>query len=310
MSLEIAKENCAGPVNTVEIGYGPEAVNAGGQTALPFLFGEGEVPNAPLVALEVLDCEPLDWPDALKKPVAGVSKDPIAWAKRCVEEFGVNLLCVRLQSVHQDWGSKPVRDSVKILGRIAVEAGAPLVVLGCGDDDLDNELLPKASESLKGKNCLFGIASQNNYKTLTATCLADGHSLIAESPIDVNIAKQLNILISDMGFDPKRIVMHPTTTSLGYGMEYVYSIMERARLASFQGDRMLAMPFIVFPGQETWKVKEAKDGGEEQGVNWELATSVAMLQSGADIVVVRHPDTAKALAQFIKTAMGKAVSRT
>ena len=117
------------------------------------------------------------------------------------------------------------------------------------------------SQALKGSNCSFGIATQNNYKTLTATCLADGHSIIAESPIDINIAKQVNILISDMGFDPRKIVMHPTTTSLGYGMEYVYSIMERARLAAFIGDKMLAMPFVLFVGSEVWKTKEAKEAG-------------------------------------------------
>ena len=163
-------------------------------------------------------------------------------------------------------------------------------------------LLPKASNALKGTNSLFGIASQDNYKTLTVTCLADGHSIIAESPIDINIAKQVNILITDMGFDPKKIVMHPTTTSLGYGMEYVYSIMERARLAAFIGDKMLSMPFILFAGQEVWKVKETKDS-KVQGVNWEIATSVSMLQAGADIIVVRHPDSAIELTKYIETMM-------
>jgi acetyl-CoA decarbonylase/synthase complex subunit delta len=165
--------------------------------------------------------------------------------------------------------------------------------------------LPKASHALRGGTSLLGLASQDNYKTLTATALADGHSIIAESPIDINIAKQVNILISDMGFDASRIVMHPTTTSLGYGMEYVYSIMERARLAAFIGDRMLSMPFILFVGQEAWKVKESKQSAA-QGVNWEIATSVSMLQAGADILVLRHPESLKAVNAFIKTMTGDA----
>jgi acetyl-CoA decarbonylase/synthase complex subunit delta len=182
------------------------------------------------------------------------------------------------------------------------ETGVPLVVVGCGDDERDNDALPKVSQAMKGENCLFGIATQTNYKTLAATCLADGHSIIAESPIDVNIAKQVNILISDMGFDPGRIVMHPTTTSLGYGMEYVYSIMERSRLAAFIGDRMLAMPFILFVGQEVWKIKEAKES-RVQGINWELATAVSMIQSGGDVVVMRHPEAAQSVMKYVDTIM-------
>mgnify|MGYP003392931810 CR=1 FL=1 len=119
----------------------------------------------------------------------------------------------------------------------------------------------------------------------------------------MNIAKQVNILISDMGFDARRIVMHTTMTALGYGMEYVYSIMERARLAAFMGDKMLSMPFILLVGAETWKVKESRKFGGRQGVNWEIATSVSMLQAGADILVVRHPDSAKAVTGYIKKMM-------
>ncbi len=247
------------------------------------------MPNPPLVALEVFDTE----------------KDPVKLAKSYVSNLGARILCVRLQSVHPDFGNRAPGEAVATIKTIAKETGVPLIVGGSGDDEKDNEVLPLASQYLKGEGCLLGIATQNNYKTLTATCLADGHSIIAESPIDVNIAKQLNILVSDMGLDPKRIVMHPTTASLGYGMEYVYSIMERARLAAFIGDKMLAMPFILFVGQEVWRVKEAKEFGEKQGVNWEIATSAAMLQAGADILVMRHPEAAKSVMKYIDTAMKK-----
>ena len=141
---------------------------------------------------------------------------------------------------------------------------------------------------------------QDNYKTLVASVLADGHSIIAESPIDINIAKQLNILVTDMGMDARRIAMHPTTASLGYGMEYTYSIMERSRLAAFTGDKMLAMPFVLFPGAESWRVKEAKDASETGGMNWELVTSVAMLQAGADILVMRDPGAIRETMSYIK----------
>lgn len=305
MAIELVKEKYQAGINTVEIGRpGTGLIKVGGETTLPFLFKEGNMPNAPVAALEILDCEPLEWPDHIKEPYGSAIKNPVEWAKMCVGKFGAPLLCVRLQSIHPDSGNRSIEGSISTLKDIVKSVKIPLIVLGCGDDDKDNDALPKASQALKGENCLFGVASQDNYKTLAATCLADGHSIIAESPIDVNIAKQVNILISDMGFDPKKIVMHPTTTSLGYGMEYVYSIMERARLAAFMGDKMLSMPFILFIGQEVWKVKEAKEFSKMQGVSWEIATSVSMLQAGADILVLRHPESANAVTKYIEDMMG------
>ena len=303
MPLELVKEKYNGAINAVEIGgFGAKTVKVGGETCMPFLFGEGAMPNAPIVALEVLDMKPDDWPEHVTDAFGPAIEDPVKWAAACVNDSGAKALCVRLQSIHPDFGGRSADEAIATLRSILREANAPLIVVGCGDDERDNDVLPKVSQALKGENCLFGIATQANYKTLAATCLADKHSIIAESPIDINIAKQVNILITDMGFDPARIVMHPTTTSLGYGMEYVYSIMERGRLAAFMGDRMLAMPFILFVGQEVWKTKEAK-ASRVQGVNWEMTTSVALLQAGADILVMRHPDAAQSVAKYIGAAM-------
>ncbi|MBN2452881.1 MAG: acetyl-CoA decarbonylase/synthase complex subunit delta [Candidatus Omnitrophica bacterium] len=305
MPVEIIKERYNAPVNTVEIGRpGAKQVKIGGQTGFPFLFDEGKMPNPPVIAYEVPDCTPDDWPEGLLEPYHDCVKDPVKWAKKCADEFGAEILCVKAQSMHQDYGSRPVDEAVRIVREIADAVKLPLIVVGCGDDERDNEFMPKLSQALKGENCLLGLATQANYKTLAATCLVDGHFIIADSPIDVNIAKQVNILIGDMGFDTNKIVMHPTTTSLGYGMEYVYSIMERSRLAAFMGDKMLAMPFIVFVGQETWKVKEAKDFGVVQGINWEITTSVAMLQAGADLIVMRHPDAAGSVKRYIAALTG------
>ncbi len=304
MQFELARDKFTGSVNTVEIGS-INPVKIGGQNTLPFLFAEGSIPNPPLVALEIFDCEPRECPAGLLRPFGDHVKDPVEWAKSCVRDFGAKAICVRLQSIHPDWWSSPADKASEVLIGIQNAAKVPLIVLGCGDDARDNDTLPKISQALKGHNCLLGSASQNNYKTIAATCLADGHCLIAESPIDINIAKQVNILISDMGFDPRRIVMHPTTTALGYGMEYVYSIMERSRLAAFIGDKMLSMPFVVFVGQEAWKTKEARDSGEVQGINWEIATAVSMIQSGADLIVMRHPEAARSIMKYIDRLMKK-----
>ncbi len=303
MAMEKVKEKYLNPINTVQIGPDTRSVKIGGESTMPFLFDEGSMPNAPLVALEIYDCDPADWPETLKEVFGDSLKDPVKWAVKCVRDFSAKALCVRLQSTHPDWGSKGADHVIPMLKSIIKETGVPLIIVGGGDDEKDNHVLPGVSQALKGENCLFGIATQNNYKTLAVTCLADGHSIIAESPIDINIAKQVNILITDMGFNPARIVMHPTTTSLGYGMEYVYSIMERARLAAFIGDKMLAMPFILFVGGEVWKTREAKESGAVQGINWELTTAVSMLQAGADLLVMRHPEAAMTVENYINIAM-------
>ncbi len=307
MPIELIREKYAGAINTVEIGRNSSrnTLKVGGQTGLPFLFDEGKMPNAPVIAYEILDCPPDDWPESLTEPYGHAVKDPVKWARACVDNFGAQLLCVRLESMHPDKGKRNVEESLATLKGIIRQVAVPMIVMGSGDDERDNEIMPRVSQALKGENCLLGVAAQNNYKTLTATCLADGHSIIADSPIDINIAKQVNILISDMGYDAKRIVMHPTTTSLGYGMEYVYSIMERGRLAAFMGDRMLAMPFIVFVGVEAWKAKEAKEFGKVQGINWETTTAVSLIQAGADIIVMRHPDAAKSVKRYIDWMMVK-----
>jgi len=303
--MELLKEKCVGAINELEIGSAANAVKIGGQSCMQFLFKEGAMPHAPVAAVEILDCKPTDWPEELVTSLGSMVKDPAVWAKEMVSKTQAKILCVRLQSAHPDWLNRSSDDVVSVLKKIVSAVNVPLVVIGSGDDEKDNDLMPKVSQALKGYNALLGIASQNNYKTITATCLADGHSLIAESPIDVNIAKQLNILVSDMGFDPRRIVMHPTTASLGYGMEYTYSIMERSRLAAFMGDKMLAMPFILFIGAETWRTKEAKDGGAAGGVNWEIATAVSMLQAGAEILVMRSPSTVKSVSKYIDLLMKK-----
>lgn len=305
MPIELVKEKYSGAINTVEIGRPGKAVKIGGQTTLPFLFEEGGMPNPPVIAYEILDHKPDDWPECLIEPYGNAVNDPVKWAKICVNDFGAQILCMRLESMHPDYGARKAEEALEILKKIVNQVNVPLIVMGSGDDERDNDIMPKVSQALKGENCLLGMAAQNNYKTLAATCLADGHLIIADSPIDINIAKQVNILISDMGFDAKRIVMHPTTTSLGYGMEYVYSIMERGRLAAFMGDKMLAMPFIVFVGAETWRTKEAKEFGKVQGINWEIATAVSLIQAGADLIVMRHPDAAKSVKRYIDRIMTK-----
>lgn len=315
MALELLKEKWSSSINTVTIGATKDeggtrtsTVTVGGETTLPFMLGEGTMPHKPIIAMEILDVDPQDWPETLKEPFKDVLGDPAKWAKKCVDEYKAEVICVKLQATHPDFGDKSADDAASVVKSVLQSVGVPLIILGSGDDEKDNLVLSKVSEATKGERCLIGDATDKNYKTLTASCLADGHNIIAESPIDINIAKQVNILISDMGLAQDRIAINPTIGALGYGMEYAYSIMERARLAALNGDKMLSMPFVCFVGQEAWRAKEAKTPQSEhqewgpekdRGPMWELLTAVSMLQAGADILIMRHPKAVEETWKFI-----------
>lgn len=321
MAVEIVKEKWVNKVNELILGATKElggtrakALKVGGESCLPFIFQEGDMPNRPLVAMEVWDIEPAEWPDVLKAPFGNSIKDPCEWAKKCVGDFKADLICLTLESTSPELKNSSPKEAAETLKKVLKAVDVPLIVLGCGDKQKDNEVLSQCSQAAKGENCLFGVAKQDNYKTLAASCMADGHSIIAESPIDINIAKQVNILITDMGFSVNKIAMHPTTGALGYGMEYVYSIMERGRLAALMGDKMLSMPFVLFVGSEVWRVKEAKATGKEapewgalvkRGPLWEATTAICMLQAGADILTMRHPEAVKGVKDTIAQLMKK-----
>ncbi len=319
MAQEVMLEKWSGSVSVVNIGATKDeggsrskVIKVGGQATLPFLFQEGAIPQKPVIAYEIWDTAPTDWPQELNKSYGDALKGPFAWAQKCVKEYKAELLCVKLQGAHPDFGDKTADAEAKFIAELLKKVDVPLIILGFGDDTKDNLVLPACSEAAKGERCLIGSAVQDNYKTLTAAVLADGHNIVAESPIDINIAKQLNILISDMGLPLERIIINPTIGALGYGLEYAYSIMERARLAALSGDKMMACPFICLVGQEAWRAKEAKAaqaefpawGPEtERGIIWEAITATALIQAGADILVMRHPRAIEKINKYIEELM-------
>jgi len=252
---------------------------------------------------------PADWPDELAGAYEGALENSLEWARMCIDKYQAELICLRLQGAHPDFGNKSKEDQRKLVAEILKNIDVPLIILGCGDDAKDNEIIPVCCQEARGRHCLVGEATQDNYRTLTVAALADEQSIIAQSPIDINIAKQLNILISDMGMPAERIVINPTIGALGYGLEYAYSIMERARLSALSGDKMVAMPFFCLVGQEAWRAKEAKASESEfpqwgsqkqRGIAWEATTAVTLLQAGADILVMRHPQAVDCVRKYIK----------
>ena len=221
--------------------------------------------------------------------------DPAQWAKKA-EEAGADLIVLALTL-------EDTPDSaVKAVKSVLAATGLPLIVWGPGQAEKDNELLVPVSEATKGEKLVLGICEDKNYRTIVATAMANGHLVQARTPMDVNLSKQLNILVSDMGMPKDRIIMDPTTGALGYGIEYGYSVMERLRLAALQGDAMTQQPMIVTPGFEAWKTKEAKVGEgvpeawgdwKKRAINWETLTAIALVESGADILVLRHPESVR-----------------
>lgn len=308
MPIEIPLEKWPGAVRTVTIGATPaeggtrsQTVTVGGEKTLPFLHFEGEMPNSPLVAIEIRDRRPADWSPLLLRVWGEVVNDPARWAK-AAEEAGADLIQLSLSATTADGGANTPQAALAAVKAVLQATGLPLLVFGPGQAELDNAMLVTISEATKGERLVLGICEDKNYRTIVATAMANGHLVSARTPMDVNLAKQLNILISDMGFPLDRILMDPTTGALGYGIEYGYSAMERLRLAALQGDSMTQMPMIVTPGFEAWKTKESKVGEgvpaawgewEERAINWETLTALTLLESGADIVVLRHPESVR-----------------
>lgn len=308
MPIEIPTDKWPGSVRAVTIGAtaadgGTRAktVTVGGEKTLPFLAFESQAPNRPVVAVEIKDRRPDDWSPLLLETWAEVIDDPTAWAK-AAEGAGADLLVLALSATGKDGNPTTAEAAVAAVKAVLAASGLPLVVQGPGQAELDNTLLVAVAEATKGERLALGVCEDKNYRTIVATAMANEHLVMARTPMDVNLAKQLNILISDMGFPPDRILMDPTTGALGYGIEYGYSAMERLRLAALQGDGMTQLPMIVTPGFEAWKTKEAKVGegvpeawGDwlERAINWETLTAITLLESGADIVVLRHPDSVK-----------------
>ena len=315
MDLPPPKEAYSSTVNEITLGGdGRRTITIGGAGTVPY-GGEREATgHRPRIALDVLDAPPADWPDTLADAWQDVLDDPAAWATKAVDEIGADLVCVKFEGIDPDTGDRDADHAVDVTKQVMEAVDVPLILWGCGNDEKDNEVMPKVSEAAKGENVLIGTVMEDNYKSLTAIAMADNHFLIAEAPLDINIAKQVNVLISDMGFPLERVVMYQSTGGLGYGMEYAYSIQERERLAALSGDNLMAMPVICDCGYESWRAKEAKapaddfpQWGDERrrGPLWEAVTAIDLLQSGVDIVRLRHPEAVARVRAWIDGLWGE-----
>ncbi len=321
MPVEIPKDNWPGVVRKVTLGATAadggtrqKTITVGGEKALPFLSFENPMPHRPVVAVEIKDTPPEDWSAVLLKAWDEAVQTPAAWAK-AAEAAGADMIVLALSAVGKNGQPTTPEAAVAAVKAVLAATGLPLAVFGPGQAELDNNLLVAVAEATKGERLLLGICEDKNYRTIVATAMANGHLVTARTPMDVNLAKQLNILIHDMGFPLDRVIMDPTTGALGYGIEYGYSAMERLRLAGLQGDAMTQLPMLITPGFEAWKTKESKVGEdvpaawgdwEKRAINWEILTASTLLQSCADILVLRHPQSVQQIKAAVEELMSAA----
>ncbi len=319
-SFEVRRDACENPVWEVKLGATKEqggtrgkVLKVGGETCMPFHWWEGDMPNKPLVAMEVLDVLSEKYPPTLVDLYGrDLLQNPAEMAKVCVDKYGAELISVSLMGTHPEKGGRSAQEAVDLVKSVLAAVDVPLIITGHSHYDKLNEVMKAVAQACEGENLLFNWVEQDNYKTIAGAAMAYGHSLVAQAPIDVNIAKQMVILLGNMDFPKEKILVDPTTSALGYGIEYTYSVMERIRATALGGDPMLCAPMIVSPGVETSKVKEAKapqsdfpEWGklEDRLPAMEYASALSYLYTGADILIMYHPQAAMELQKTITGLM-------
>jgi len=298
MEYKAPVEAYTGVVREVTIGKGKKSLKIGGENILPLhFFDQGSNPNPAKFALEVLDMEPQDWPKHAVEPFQDVISNSVSWAKKC-QGFAVDAVSLFLMSTDPAVKDAPADKAAALVKEVAEAIDVPLIVYGSGDEKKDAEVLPKVAEVCDGMNLLIGPVLKENYEAVGRAILDHGHTAIAQSPLDINLLKELNVKLSKI-FPPDRIVIDPLSSALGYGMEYSFSLIERVKqIGVITKDSMTMMPIIANLGVECWKTKQAKEN-KKQGLLWEGMTALSLLLAGANIIVLRHPETLKLIKETI-----------
>ena len=309
MAFEIPKTLYSGKIKEIKLGKGNKAVTIGGESAYPFYLFEGEMPNLPKIAMEVWDCAPEEWAEAALEPFAGVTNDPVAWAKKCIEDYGAEMIALQLISTDPNGLNREADEAAEVVKRVAEAIDVPLIVWGTANHDKDTEVLRKVCEICQEKNLIIGPVEEGDHKKIGAAALGYHHTVISSTPIDINLAKQLNILLGNLGVPDELIVIDPTVSSIGYGIEYCYSVMERDRMAALtQQDEKLQFPIICNLAKEVWKTKEvhittAEDpklgDAKKRGILMEAMSAMVLLLGGADVLIMRHPEAIKLVREMI-----------
>ena len=309
MSFVPKQQPYRGRINAVTLGTGDKAITIGGQNVLPFYTFDAEMPNAPKIGVEISDMAGEWTAPALKEFYAGCAT-MADYAKRAESMEGADFLCLHFESADPNGENRSVEDCVADAKAVAEATSMPIVIMGCKNIEKDGELFSKIAEALQGKNILVLSARSEDYKTVGASvALAYGQKVGAETADDINLAKQLNIMLKGLTVKPESIVMNVGTAAVGYGFEYVASTLDRIRLAALeQSDADLQMPIMSPVSPDAWSVKEATaseedepvwGNQEERGIAMEVSTAAANLTGGADAVIMRHPAAVATIRKFI-----------
>ena len=309
MEVPVPKEKWTGSIGDLELGSGDGALRLGGNRGLPFLSFED--PSRRRVALAGWLADSLEEvPPAIREAFGEDVRDPVAWA-RAWKARGADLLCLHLTSTNPEEGDASAEEAAETVMAVLSAAELPLIVYGSGHEEKDAKVMEKVGERAKGRRLLLGHAEEGAYKSVGAAALANGHAVIGFSNLDINLAKQIVILLTDFGVGRRDVVIDPLMAALGMGLEYSYSVNERIRISALAGDAMLQVP-IICDCTSAWKAREATEdlpnGGDtlERGIWWEATTALAALLSGADILVLGHPEAMDIARHSIKGLGGEA----
>ena len=308
MAIDIPKTHYSGKVKEIKLGKGEKAITVGGENSYPFYLFEGTMPHHPRIAMEVPDCAPEEWPQAAIEPFNDVKNDPVAWAKKCIHTYGAEMICLQLISTDPNGLNRGADEAAALVKKVADAVSVPLIVWGTANHEKDTHVLTKVCEVCQDKRLIVGPLEEKDYKKIGAAAIAWKHTVVASSPIDINLAKQLNILLGNLGVADDMILMDPTVSGIGYGLEYCYSVMERMRMAGLtQQDEKLQFPIICNLSKEVWKSKEVAQPDNEsnmgnaknRGILMEAMSAVALLMAGGDIIIMRHPEAIKLTKEMI-----------
>jgi len=308
MVFEIPKTSYTGKVREIKVGKGDKSVTVGGETAYPFYLFEGEMPHLPKIAMEVWDSPPAEWAEAALEPFLGVTDDPVAWAKKCINDYGAEMIALQLVSTDPNGLDRGADEAAEVVKKVADAIDVPLIVWGTANHEKDTEVLRRVCELCQGKNLIIGPTEEGDHKKIGASAIGYHHTLIASTPIDINLAKQLNILLGNLGVPDEQIMIDPTVSGIGYGIEYCFSVMERMRMAGLtQQDEKLQFPIVCNIAKEVWKIKEVHMANDElnmgnakkRGILIEAISAMVLLLAGGDVLIMRHPEAIKLVRDMV-----------
>ena len=314
MAFNPKKQAYNASINAVTLGTGEKSIVVGGENVFPFYTFDAPIANSPKIAIEINDKGMASLQTAGMKAAFEGCATVADMAKKAEEIEGVSAVCLHFESADPNGENMPVEDCVAMAKAVADATALPIIVMGCKNIEKDAEIFSKVSEALQGKNILVLAAREENYKTVGASAgMAYNQKVGAESAVDINLAKQLNVLIGQLGVPAQSVLMNLGSSCAGYGYEYLSSTLDRVKAAALaQNDAQLQMPIVTPVSTETWNVKEAMlseeeapEWGdvEERGIEMEITTAAACLTSGSDVVIMKHPAAIKTIAQFIDSLM-------